>query len=775
MHTGKHPQGQEGGKSAFDFYNFMFKLSPNSTSSEAKGPCPRCGGDDRFWIRPDGTFGCRKCNPGKDNPAAYKLIKDELRSLGWNPDGPTPEAGPMQTRGERNKKPRQPNCLRAHWRKKFGPHDHEHAYRTAAGESFSVLRWNADPDKERPEPIIRPSKRALQGPFLPLEYNEIPEGGTLVVCEGERTCDAIRAAGFNATTWKGGTGAVQKTDWSAVRDCKVVLWPDDDEGGRKAMRWLRYRLQSQGCVTHTVETEGLNDGNDAADIKRAGALEGKIQQAMYEADRPELKEADPGDKPEESRAAIPLPRKWVMPENFKMPEQILEYSLQAGSTSLLYGGSGSGKSTIMVSEILSLVTGRALLGGKAPDKTGVMVYEVDESKDGFNSRMIAAMKHHRIDAAEVEDRLFFEDDDWPGALNASDIPKLEDSLDAIAEVMRLNGCRAFYIDALASAAMGVEKDPDIANLVFGLVVQKICRPLNAAVKWVHHSRKKGPGYAEEAGQGRSPRHGRDHGAVEDRAPNDRGAKGGRGYDLQNEQCEGVVVPREGAEGFQLPRSADGRRQHSAGRSGGRAAGPVRARHQRAIHRNHRIDLEGGSRIPEGLSSCRGLGGKDRRRASPIGYRRGQEVSKKPTPEQAPGSNRRHDRRLDRRRTSESCQTRCRGIEEAGAGAYQGCQIVAGIRVTFPTSPLCPTCGFTSGEIVPPPPPHVGVWGVGWGDFLRVFFSPPEFSSGGVPSGGKNSLQDFLLRRTAPPWDPAAISARYALTEVGAPRTLFRHD
>ena len=500
MHTGKHPQGQEGGKSAFDFYNFMFKLSPNSTSSEAKGPCPRCGGDDRFWIRPDGTFGCRKCNPGKDNPAAYKLIKDELRSLGWNPDGPTPEAGPMRTRGERNKQTqtkRQPNCLRAHWLKKFGPHDHEHAYRTAAGESFSVLRWNADPDKERPEPIIRPSKRALQGPFLPLEYNEIPEGGTLVVCEGERTCDAIRAAGFNATTWKGGTNAVQKTDWSAVRDCKVVLWPDDDEGGRKAMRWLRYRLQSQGCVTHTVETEGLNDGNDAADIKRAGALEGKIQQAMYEADRPELKEADPGDKPEESRAAIPLPRKWVMPENFKMPEQILEYSLQAGSTSLLYGGSGSGKSTIMVSEILSLVTGRALLGGKAPDKTGVMVYEVDESKDGFNSRMIAAMKHHRIDAAEVEDRLFFEDDDWPGALNASDIPKLEDSLDAIAKVMRLNGCRAFYIDALASAAMGVEKDPDIANLVFGLVVQKICRPLNAAVKWVHHSRKKGPGYAEE--------------------------------------------------------------------------------------------------------------------------------------------------------------------------------------------------------------------------------------------------------------------------------------
>lgn len=30
--------------------------------SELVGPCPSCGGEDRFWVKRDGVFGCRKCN-----------------------------------------------------------------------------------------------------------------------------------------------------------------------------------------------------------------------------------------------------------------------------------------------------------------------------------------------------------------------------------------------------------------------------------------------------------------------------------------------------------------------------------------------------------------------------------------------------------------------------------------------------------------------------------------------------------------------------------------
>ena len=29
---------------------------------ELKGACPVCGGDDRFYIKPDGSFNCRQCD-----------------------------------------------------------------------------------------------------------------------------------------------------------------------------------------------------------------------------------------------------------------------------------------------------------------------------------------------------------------------------------------------------------------------------------------------------------------------------------------------------------------------------------------------------------------------------------------------------------------------------------------------------------------------------------------------------------------------------------------
>ena len=48
--------------------------------SELKGPCPVCGGTDRFWLNvQNGNLGCRGCRPASDNPRAFKEI---MRALG---------------------------------------------------------------------------------------------------------------------------------------------------------------------------------------------------------------------------------------------------------------------------------------------------------------------------------------------------------------------------------------------------------------------------------------------------------------------------------------------------------------------------------------------------------------------------------------------------------------------------------------------------------------------------------------------------------------------
>ena len=55
-------------------------LMPEAKRSggEWKGPCPVCGGEDRFWIT-ETKLGCRGCCPGKNNPAAFVAI---LKALG---------------------------------------------------------------------------------------------------------------------------------------------------------------------------------------------------------------------------------------------------------------------------------------------------------------------------------------------------------------------------------------------------------------------------------------------------------------------------------------------------------------------------------------------------------------------------------------------------------------------------------------------------------------------------------------------------------------------
>ena len=59
-------------------------INPDARRSgnEWHGPCPVCGGEDRFWIS-ETPLGCRGCRPGKSHPEAFKAI---LEALGLNGD-----------------------------------------------------------------------------------------------------------------------------------------------------------------------------------------------------------------------------------------------------------------------------------------------------------------------------------------------------------------------------------------------------------------------------------------------------------------------------------------------------------------------------------------------------------------------------------------------------------------------------------------------------------------------------------------------------------------
>lgn len=100
----------------------------------------------------------------------------------------------------------------------------------------------------------------------------------VLVVEGEKCKQKSDLQGlpYAVITWHGGGKAVNKVDWSAITNRRVVLWADADlqankandglipmteQVGVKAMQWLAERLQSQGCDVRGINVYGLMPQN----------------------------------------------------------------------------------------------------------------------------------------------------------------------------------------------------------------------------------------------------------------------------------------------------------------------------------------------------------------------------------------------------------------------------------------------------------------------------------------------------------------------------------
>ena len=60
---------------------------------------------------------------------------------------------------------------------------------------------------------------------------------TIIVVEGEKTADVVQKNIPSAvvTTWIGGANGIKNSDFSYLKDRNVILWPDNDKAGHKAM------------------------------------------------------------------------------------------------------------------------------------------------------------------------------------------------------------------------------------------------------------------------------------------------------------------------------------------------------------------------------------------------------------------------------------------------------------------------------------------------------------------------------------------------------------
>lgn len=79
----------------------------------------------------------------------------------------------------------------------------------------------------------------LDNRFLPYGIertigNDLP----VLIVEGEK-CGNCEVPGYAVVSWIGGTGQLRKTDWNVLRKKEVVVWPDNDDPGKKAAQSIK--------------------------------------------------------------------------------------------------------------------------------------------------------------------------------------------------------------------------------------------------------------------------------------------------------------------------------------------------------------------------------------------------------------------------------------------------------------------------------------------------------------------------------------------------------
>lgn len=208
-----------------------------------QGPCPICGGEDRFWVKADGGYGCRQCQPGKDNPDAARAIERAV----WGEQDPSDRAAPGKVT--------------------------RYTYTDAAGKAL-FYACRRDFSDGRPKQIWQekvgekyPKPRPLYN--LPALLAD-PDKPVLVV-EGEKTAEAAARLypGFTVTTSSQGSGNARHTDLTPLQGRTAIIWPDFDSQGREYAAEVRAEIEGAAVYQYPEGFQGKK-GWDAADPDPAG-------------------------------------------------------------------------------------------------------------------------------------------------------------------------------------------------------------------------------------------------------------------------------------------------------------------------------------------------------------------------------------------------------------------------------------------------------------------------------------------------------------------------
>ena len=169
------------------------------------------------------------------------------------------------------------------------PFEDEYTYTDADGQVLVTVRKYFDRDETgeivrdssgKPKKQFRQFMDGRQGLPEPRPLYNIPDiinADKVIWVEGEKCADALTALGYVATCTIGGAGMLsentaEKFDFTPLRNKEVILWPDNDDAGKKLARIVEAQAKSVGAKsTVTLHIPSTKPEKwDAADAVEEG-------------------------------------------------------------------------------------------------------------------------------------------------------------------------------------------------------------------------------------------------------------------------------------------------------------------------------------------------------------------------------------------------------------------------------------------------------------------------------------------------------------------------
>jgi hypothetical protein len=229
--------------------------------AEYIGPCPRCGGTDRFAININrGLWNCRGCEMGGDVIA--------LAQFSWDCDF---NAAVERLTGK--PPPKTPNCDAVPWRT-----EGEWVYVNADEKPYLRVVRKRKPDgtKVYVQYHFQDDKWVSgkpRGPKIPYRLPHLVDSDRtepVFIVEGEKCADRLAKESVAVTTSSEGAGK-----WTPDLNrhfARRIVWiiPDADEPGRRHARQVAANLHGVAREVRILELTSLKDGQDVFDFLEDG-------------------------------------------------------------------------------------------------------------------------------------------------------------------------------------------------------------------------------------------------------------------------------------------------------------------------------------------------------------------------------------------------------------------------------------------------------------------------------------------------------------------------